>query len=556
MLSDHRAQIRRRSLATSLFVLLLAFISSACITVEGDSQQATPPTAGPATPGTSPTTAPLATPTPQPTPAPTPQPVEAEVVAFMPYWLMGDAAQTLDTDLVTIAAFHSIEASGDGRLVKKKPSGDVPPGWATLDGDAFAEVKSSLQDAGVKVVPVIARQGWTEGTRDRAVTLLSKPKTRRELAGRIAAFVSERGFDGVNLDFEPLPAAVSDDYSAFVREVRAALDAVDPDLHLSIDVMSGLENYDLAALTADDAADLAVIMGYNYRTDGSAVAGSTAPLIDPESGDLSSSVEGALAQVSPEALVLGLPWYGRAWSTQTDEARSPVRSGNGIDGSTEATYAQAVDIAAGSGRRYEPEQASAWTTYANKQCSSCPPTWRQLWYDDPDSFGTKIDLALDQGLAGVGIWAAGMEGGRGELWWALRDRLRPRIDETPPFGSPALDPEALSRGEVDGRSVVIGSAPLRLLGAADDPGGSGLVLARIGLTDEVDAEGMLVTGRNYPAVDRIDFPLGDESTGGSAVDGPRSLHVQWRDLAGNWSVPVVIEAYVLDPVATETPDDL
>ena len=50
-------------------------------------------------------------------------------------------------------------------------------------------------------------------------------------------------------------------------EVRAALDGVRPGLHLSIDVVPGLENFDLAALTSDDAADLAVIMGYGYRTD-------------------------------------------------------------------------------------------------------------------------------------------------------------------------------------------------------------------------------------------------------------------------------------------------
>jgi flagellar biosynthesis regulator FlbT len=29
--------------------------------------------------------------------------------------------------------------------------------------------------------------------------------------------------------------------------------------------------------------------------------------------------------------------------------------------------------------------------------------------------------------------------------------------------------------------------------------------------------------------------------------------VQWRDLAGNWSVPIVIEAHVLDPDTTSTP---
>ncbi len=45
----HRAPIRGRILTTALFVLLLAFISSACITVEGDSQATTQPSGVPAT---------------------------------------------------------------------------------------------------------------------------------------------------------------------------------------------------------------------------------------------------------------------------------------------------------------------------------------------------------------------------------------------------------------------------------------------------------------------------------------------------------------------------
>ncbi len=557
MLNTHPSSGSHRSAASVLlFLLLVPFIVSACITVENEALATPTPSVAPTGlgPDASPTMAPLATPTPPPTPKPTPQPVEAEVVAFMPNWLIEDVGETIDTDLVTIAAFHSIEASGDGRLVSKKPSGDVPPGWAALESDTFADLKERLQAEGVKVVPVIQRVGWTEGTRERTVTLLSKKKVRRALAGRIAKFVSERGFDGVNLDVEPLPQKVADDYVAFVREVRAALDEIDPELHLSVDVVPGLENYDLAGLTADDAADLVLIMGYGYRTGASRVAGSTAPLRDPASGDLSTSVEQALWQTAPDKLVLGLPWYGLAWSTQSDKARSETRSGKGIDGPSEPDYAAAVGLAAESGRRYQPDQASAWTAYATQQCSDCPATWRQVWYDDPDSFGAKVDFALGEDLAGIGIWAAGMEDGREEMWWALRNRLRPRIDETPPHGSPSLVPEAL-RGDIDGRDIVMGSAPLFLF-AEDDAGGSGIALARIGLSGEVDGSGMLVTGRTYPAVERIDFPLGDESTGGSAQEGPRSIHVQWRDLAGNWSTPIIIEAHVVEPATTETPADL
>jgi hypothetical protein len=165
-----------------------------------------------------------------------------------------------------------------------------------------------------------------------------------------------------------------------------------------------------------------------------------------------------------------------------------------------------------------------------------------------------MDLALGQGLAGIGVWALGQEGDREELWWALRERIEPRPDESPPNGSASLDPETV-RGDLEGRDLVEGTAALRLF-ASDGEDGSGLLLARVGLDDEVDADGQLVTGRSYPATERIDFPLADAETGGSPESGPRSIHVQWRDLAGNWSVPLVIEVHVLDPEDSVTPEDL
>ena len=203
----------RASFILGLILLLVPFVVSACITVEDEQvQTATPDPAASAHADGSASAEPLATPTPLPTPEPTPAPVEAEVLGVVPYWLLEDAARTIDPSLLTIAAFHSVAASQDGRLGAKKGNGDVPGGWAALRSAEFATLKQELQEAGVKVVPVVQRTAWTEGTRDRAITLLSKKKNRTALVERIVQFVRARGFDGVNLDFEPIPAQVSEQY--------------------------------------------------------------------------------------------------------------------------------------------------------------------------------------------------------------------------------------------------------------------------------------------------------------------------------------------------------
>ena len=247
--------------------------------------------------------------------------------------------------------------------------------------------------------------------------------------------------------------------------------------------------------------------------------------------------------------MLALPWYGLAWSTQSDGAGAPVRSGKGMPTAADGRLRGGRAQGHRGGRRYDTEQASAWTAYADQAVLelSAPPGDRS-GTTTPTASGPRSSSRSSRvsPASASGPWHGRVAE---EMWWALRNQLQPRLDDAPPNGSAALDSEAI-RGDIDGLDVVSGCAPLRLF-AADDVDGSGLVLVRIGLDGELDEDGLLVIGRSYPAVERIDFPLGDAETGGSTEDGPRSIHVQWRDVAGNWSVPVVIEAHVLDPSTTD-----
>ena len=60
-------------------------------------------------------------------------------------------------------------------------------------------------------------------------------------------------------------------------------------------------------------------MGYDYRTAGSSPVGSIAPLGGP-AYDVSDTVAAYVARVPASKVILGVPYYGRAWSTATDRA--------------------------------------------------------------------------------------------------------------------------------------------------------------------------------------------------------------------------------------------
>jgi hypothetical protein len=118
-----------------------------------------------------------------------------------------------------------------------------------------------------------------------------------------------------------------------------------------------------------------------------------------------------------------------------------------------AWYDVALGVATEGGRQFDPIEVSAWTAYVRSACDRCPETWRQLWYDDVDSFRAKVELALFGSLRGIGIWALGYSGTRHDLWTALALAKGEIGDEVPPTGEATLDPSS-RQGQRNGLPVV------------------------------------------------------------------------------------------------------
>jgi len=467
----------------------------------------------------------LASPAPTPSPRPevtapvlTPGPprelalAETEVYGFLPYWELA-RADTLDLSQLTTLAWFGVEANPRGVLIKE--ADDVPtPGWAGWNSDAWKQLQARAQEAGVRVVFTVQRFSWTEGQRRRTVRLLSDPAARMRLTAEVVSVVTEAGADGINLDFEPMPAEVSDEFTQLVREMRAAMNAVDPTLQLTFDVMPGIEGYDVASLVADDAADALFVMGYEYLTGSAAQTGSNAPLDKPEGQDLAGDVERILGLVPADRVILGLPWYGRAWSTTGTEPRSDTRSGARWPFSVTINYRDAILQAALTGRYYDTVEESAWTVYPSRvqDCQACRVTWRQLWYDDVDATGAKVRFAQEQELRGVGFWALGYQGSGDEMWSVLRLTLGGERDRRPPTGSAELD-LSYANGERQGLPVVGARVGLQL--TASDGQGSGPAFVRVSVDGTRDADGQLTTGTTFTSTDAIRF---DVRTGGPVYD--------------------------------------
>ena len=332
---------------------------------------------------------------------------------------MLDAA---DYSTFTTVAFMGVEALADGHLEKMVEGVSTVP-WAAWTSEWMDTVLETAHAHGCKVVLTVTRFGWSAEDRATTVALLANADARALLADEIADAVVERGANGVNLDFEPVPREVKDDYVTFVRLVRQELNERQAGLFLTFDATGRIANYKIAELTAEGAADAVFLMGYPFKYANSRRAGAVSPL-DGVGYGLPEALDAYLARTTPDKVILGLPYYGFEWSTETKYLHSLTRPQGetyGYERSQKIGYA--IDFGLAHGRRWDAEQLVPWTRWRYQACETCPLTWRQLYYDDVQSMGLKYDLVIARGLAGVGLFKLGNDTGHPELNALLTEKF-------------------------------------------------------------------------------------------------------------------------------------
>ena len=370
-----------------------------------------------------------------------------EVFGFLPYWELSDSSTVLDWRVLSTVAYFSVGCRSNGDLAKRNNDGSLTTGWAGWTSSRMTSVINAAHSNQSRVVLTVSCFAWSGSGAQTQAQLLGSATARANLAKQVAAAVRDRGADGVNLDFEPIVSGYADEFTLLVRRVRTELNNIAAGYQLTFDTTGHIGNQPIADATAPGGADAVFIMGYDYRTAGSSTAGSIAPLTGP-AYDLTDTVRAYAAKVSPSKIILGVPWYGRAWSTATDTVRASTLNPAKYGASAVPLYAQAMDFLAANGRRWDSVEQSAWTAYRRQTCTStygCVTSWRQLYVDDATSIKLRYDLVNREQLRGVGIWALGYDDARTEMRTALADKfLRDRT-------SPVTGIETLASSQRDER---------------------------------------------------------------------------------------------------------
>jgi spore germination protein YaaH len=455
-----------------------------------------------------------------------------EVLGFLPYWQLGS---TLDyKSLSTIAYFGvglnvNLSNPSDPAIGTIAKSGNDWNGWIST---TMTSVINAAHAAGTRVALTIEVFAWDSAGQQYQSQILGSDTIRLRAAAAIAAEVVRRGVDGVNLDFEPIASGQYSNFVTFVRELRAALDAVHPGYELTFCANGSAGSYDLANLLAAGGADAVFIMAYDLRGGSPATTGSIDPMVSNSNYyTLTSITQYFLTHGAPASkIIMGLPWYGHAWSTgPVNTLNAPPQNGAQFGNpATGVTYATAKSLASQNpdttpcdptyptpcvtGWQYDPFEQTAWTAYYGDY-GGTDLTWRELYFDDARSLGAKIDAIDGWNLRGLGIWALGYDdnNGNGDLTAVVASKLE-KTGTTYHAMTPVRILDSRSGVGLSGAFHSHVARTFAVAGAGGVPSSASAVTGNLTVTGQTSL-GYLYIGpspTNYPTSSTLNFPLGDD----------------------------------------------
>ena len=191
------------------------------------------------------------------------------------------------------------------------------------------------------------------------------------------------GFDGLQINFENIPPKDGENFLSFLRELREGLA---PGQMFSVALYArtrriAADVYDYAKIAP--LVDRILVMGYDEHWSGSA-PGPIASM-----GWSNRVAAHSLSVIGKEKLVMGIPFYGRAWASY-NHSRAYVYSGI--------------------------ERIARENGVADIRRENGIPTFRYdakitvtVYFEDVHSLSARMEMYAAMGVAKVGFWRLGQE---------------------------------------------------------------------------------------------------------------------------------------------------
>ena len=213
--------------------------------------------------------------------------------------------------------------------------------------------------------------------------LLSSRSRIGRVAERLAGFVADQGWDGINVDLERVRRSDGDGLVALVRELQDRMPAprtVSVDISAATSVRSYRDRgYRLAGLAR--AADTIAVMTYDLHGPTWSGPGPIRPLRWQR-----DALDALLSVVPADQVLLGVAGYGYSWPREGTGRSLTLRQARGLVSRDGAT--------------------AHWRTGAGEWTARLSDG-TVLWWSDGRSFRKRVALARSSGVRGLAVWRLG-----------------------------------------------------------------------------------------------------------------------------------------------------
>ena len=245
--------------------------------------------------------------------------------------------------------------------------------------------------AGVRPVLTLTPLGEDGRFNNNLVTtLVRSPDVQKTLIWELGRTMTQKGYGGVDIDFEYVLAEDRVEYAEFVKLVRQVMNLFGYQVSVALAPKTARDQRGLLYEGIDyrllgEAANRVLLMTYEWGyTYGPPMA--VAPI-----NMVRRVAEYALTEIPAEKISLGIPNYGYDWSLPYEQGVTKAETINNL---------QAIETAIDHGVPIQFDETAMTPYFRYWQYG----IQHEVWFEDVRSLKAKFDLIKEYGLSGAGYW--------------------------------------------------------------------------------------------------------------------------------------------------------
>ncbi|RCX16579.1 spore germination protein [Anaerobacterium chartisolvens] len=249
-----------------------------------------------------------------------------------------------------------------------------------------------------RVAPLMVITNFRDGNFDSDIAraILRSESIQDSLIRNVTEVMRNKGYYGINIDFERIPPEDRELYNSFLRRVTNALHA--QNFYVSTALAPKTSDYQTGVWHGahdykahGEIVDFVIIMTYEWGWSGGPPY-AVAPI-----DKVREVLEYAVSVMPSNKIMMGIPLYGYDWKLPYVEGGPWARSISPV---------YAVELAARYNQSilYDVKTQAPHFNYTDND-----GTRHEVWFEDARSIEAKFRLASELGLRGVSYWVLGMD---------------------------------------------------------------------------------------------------------------------------------------------------